>query len=168
MLSEVIEYLNTKISTTNFFNEILCLAEKIEREDKVYPAIYNGGGEYVNINLDANGSLCYWRKSGDVKISDEENNSSSCGIQYKTTVPLKLIGFIKKDIANNTSTFTDKICQQLIGTITTNTSVMKTALKAKRATIVANGYSTDIKKVLNDEYDKVDFEVYKHRQVQLH
>lgn len=37
--------------------KFLYLAERIEREGKVYPVLYNGGGEYTIINLDNYGSI---------------------------------------------------------------------------------------------------------------
>lgn len=159
MLSEVIEYLNVKIADTGYINDVLCLAEKIKRDEWVYPAIYNNEGEYKPINFDFNGSLSYWRKNGDVTISDEENTTSSCGIQYRTIIPLKLIGFVKKENAHNTSTFSDVMCQNLISVLTTNTAIMKQVLKAKRAFIVSTGYSTDARKILSEEYENVEFEV---------
>ncbi|MES2592391.1 MAG: hypothetical protein V4608_10930 [Bacteroidota bacterium] len=163
MLSEVIEYLNVQLADTGYINDVLCLAERIEREGKIYPAIYNNKNEYISINLDPNGSLSYWRKNGDVNISEEDNQTLSCGIQYKTTIPLKLIGFVKKENAHNTSTFSDTMCQNLIAVLTTNSAVLKGVLKAKKATLIASGYSTDVKKILGEEYDNIDFEVrYSH------
>jgi len=159
MLSEVIIYLNVKLTDTGYINDVLCLAEKLEREGKVYPAIYNSKNEYVPINFDLNGSLSYWRKSGDVSISEEENPTSGYLVQYKTTVPLKLVGFIRKENAHNTATFSDNMCQNIIGVLTTSTAVMKQVLKAKRATLTATGYSTDWRKIASDEYDNIDFEV---------
>lgn len=159
MLSEVITYLNGKLSDTGYINDVLCLAELIEREEKIYPAIYNNKNEYVPINLDAKGSLSYWRKSGDVTISDEDNIASSCGIQYRTSIPLKLIGFINKENAHNNSTFSDTMCQNLISILTINTAILKQVLKAKRATLIATRYSTDARKIIGEEYQNVDFEI---------
>lgn len=159
MIGEVITYLNGKLSDTGYINEVLCLAELIEREEKVYPAIYNNKNEYIPINLDSKGSLSYWRKSGDVSISDEDNTTSSCGIQYRTSIPLKLVGFINKENAHNNSTFADTMCQNLISVLTINTAILKQVLKAKRATLIATGYSTDARKIVNEEYQNIDFEI---------
>lgn len=157
MLAEIIEYLNVKITDTGYINDVFCLAEKIEANGQQYPAVYNNNNEYSQIDLDLNGSLSYWRKSGDVNITDEENTTSACAIQYKTTIPLKLVCFVKKENAHNYSTFSDVMAQNLIGVLTTNSAVLNATAKAKRATLIATGYSTDSKKIIADEYDKVDW-----------
>lgn len=159
MISEVITYLNTKISDTEYINEVLCLADLIEKDGQIYPAIYNNNNEYVPINLDFKGSLSYWRKNGDVNISEEDNATSSCGIQYRTTIPFKLIGFINKENAHNNSTFGDTMCQNLIGILTNNSAVMKGVLKAKRTQFIATGYSTDARKIVNEEYQNTNVEM---------
>lgn len=158
MIKDVITYLNNRITTLGYFNDVLCLAEKIERESKVYPALYNNNNEYNQINLDVKGSLSYWRKNGDVTFS-RQDNETSIGVQYLGTIPLKLVGFIKKEAGTNDAYFADNICTSLIANLTVSNSALKQMLKAKRATITATGYNTDARSVVGDEYDNVDFEV---------
>lgn len=158
MIRDVVTYLNNRIEALGYFNEVLCLAEKVEREGKTYPAIYNNNNEYNQINLDTNGSLCYWRKSGDVTFS-KQDNETSIGVQYLGTIPLRLVGFIKKESETNDAYFADNICTSLIANLTVSNSALKQMLKAKRATITATGYVTDARSVVGEEYDNVDFEV---------
>lgn len=158
MIKDVINYLNAKIDALGYFNNILCLAEKIEREGRVYPAIYNGMNEYNEINLDQEGSICYWRKNGDVSISTQENSTMACPIQYQTSVPLKLVCFIPKDNYTNDQYFADNLCSEIIGYLTTNNAALKIVLKAKKATVIANKYVTDARSVGNEEYDNINFE----------
>lgn len=158
MIKDVITYLNAKIETLGFFNTVLCLCERIEREDKVYPAQYTSSGEYKRINLDSEGSLCYWRKNGDVSISEEEN-SGGVGVQYRTTAPLKFIGYIKKEPGKDDQYFSDNIISGIIGNLTINNSALKTALKAKMVRVSSTRYSTDSRLVGREEYDNIDFEV---------
>lgn len=157
MIKNTIIYFNNRLTALGYFNEVLCLAEKIEKEGKVYPAIYNTNNEYQIINLDANGSLCYWRKNGDVTISGG-TNETSIGTQYTTNVPLKLVGFIKKEDATNDQYFADNICLSIISNLTVNNSALKPMLKAKKATLTSVKYVTDPRTVAGDEYDNVPFE----------
>lgn len=162
MFKEAIDYLNTKIETTGFFNSVNCLAERIERGGKIYPALCLGT-EYKQINLDPSGSLSYWRKNGDVSISEEENLTVACSIQYNTTVPLKLVGFLKKDSPYNDCYFTDNIAMELISLLTLNNSALKGLFKAKSVRVSATGYITDPKTVASDEYSEGLFEArYSH------
>lgn len=137
--------------------EVICLAEMIEREGRVYPAVYSANGDYKAIALDPNGSICYWRKNGDVSISEEEN-SGSVGVQYKTVVPLKFVGFLKKEIGKDDQYFSENIINGIIGNLTVNNSALKTALKAKTVRVSAVKYVTDGRQVGKGEYENIDFE----------
>ena len=159
MINDVITYLNAKIDTLGYFNSVICLAERIEREGRIYPAQYISNGDYKEISLDPSGSICYWRKNGDVTIAEEEL-TSGIGIQYKTSFPLKFVGFIKKEAGKDTQYFADNLISGLIGNLTVSNSALKTALNAKSVRITATKYSTDGREVANSEYDNINYEPY--------
>jgi hypothetical protein len=158
MLQDCITYLNTKLSTLGYFNEVLCLAEKIERNEQTYPAIHSGKGEYKAINLDPKGSVSYWRKSADVTINEQENSTGSTNVQYETTIPLKLVCFIEKTVYANNQYFSDTLANEIIGYLTTNNSALKSSMKAKKVSVTATSYKTDGRELGVEEYDKIDFE----------
>lgn len=158
MIKDTITYLNAKLSTLGYFNEVICLAEKIEREERVYPALYNGGNEYKEIQLDSYGSVSYWRKAGDVTISEQENLTLSKNVQYEMTVPLKLVCFIPKTVYANDQYFADNLATEIMSYLTTNNSALKSAMKAKKVSIVSTGYKTDAREVGSEEYDNINFE----------
>lgn len=158
MIKDTITYLNAKLSTLGYFNEVLCLAEKIEREERVYPALYNGGNEYKEIQLDSYGSISYWRKAGDVTISEQENITLSKNVQYEMTVPLKLVCFIPKTVYANDQYFADNLATEIMSYLTTNNSALKSAMKAKKVSIISTGYKTDAREVGAEEYDNINFE----------
>lgn len=157
MIKDVITYLNNRIVILGYFNEVLCLVDKIEREGRVYPAQYNTNNEYKEINLDQFGSVCYWRKNGDVTIASQ-SSTTSINTEYTTNVPLKLVGFIKKEDELNDQYFSDNVCLSIISNLTVNNSALKPMLKAKKASVTAAKYVTDPKAVAGDEYDNVEFE----------
>lgn len=157
MIKDPISYFNTLISGTGYFNNVLCLADKIEKDSKSYPAIYNSNNEYEQINLDVLGSVCYWRKNGDVTFS-KQPSETSIGTEYTNTVPLKWVGFMPKDSAVNDAYFSDNICLEIISLLTTNNSALKPMLKAKKAGISATKYNTNGKAVASDEYEGMAFE----------
>lgn len=154
MIRDSITYLNAKLEVLGYFNNIICLAEKIEREDKVFPAIYSKNGDYKQISLE--GSTSYWRKNGDVTVS-EEDNTSGIGIQYRTTVPLKFVGFIKKDHTKDDQYFADNLIAGIISNLTVNNSALKIAFKAKIVRVAATKYTTNFYDVVKSEYDNIDF-----------
>lgn len=158
MIADCITYFNSKLATLGYFNDVLCLAEKIERKEQVYPALYLGNGEYKAINLDAKGSLSYWIKNGDVTIAEQTNSTGSTNIQYETSIPLKLVCFLEKTVYANNQYFADTLANEITGYLTTNNSALKVAMKAKRVTVTATSYKTDARALGVDEYDKIDFE----------
>lgn len=156
MTQEIISFLNLRITQLGYFNDVFGLATRIEREGKIYPAIYNNNNEYTQINLDSKGSLTYWRRNGDNSYTEQEN-TSTIGNEYVTTIPLKLVGFMKKESVNDTY-FSEKIVNTLIGILTTNSVTLKQAIKAKRISIVVKKYEVDGRVLATEEYDKIDFE----------
>lgn len=160
MVKDIITYLNAKINTIGYFDTSYCLVDKIKKGDKLYPAIYNGANEYQDIVLDDNlGSISYWRKSGDVTITDQDNQTTANGVQYNMTIPLKLVCFVKKENNDtNDQYFADNLCASLIANLTTNTSALKTAMKAKKVSIIADRYVTDGRAVISDEFENIDYE----------
>lgn len=160
MVKDIITYLNAKINTVGYFDTSYCLVDKIKRGDKQYPAIYNGANEYQDIVLDDNlGSISYWRKAGDVTITDQDNQTTANGVQYNMTIPLKLVCFVKKENNDtNDQYFADNLCASLIANLTTNTSALKTAMKAKKVSIIADRYVTDGRAVIADEFENIDYE----------
>ena len=157
MLHILITYLNSRLATTGYINKILCLAEKIEREGKVFPAQYVKN-EFKRIDLDAKGSVSYWRKNGAVTYSQNENTTKVGQIEFVTNVPLKFVGFVKKDSALNDAYFADNMVEALKSIFSTNTAILNSALKAKKTSIVAVRYDTDGRSVANEEYDNIDYE----------
>ena len=158
MIKDCIDYFNVKLTTLDYFNKVLCLAEKIERKGQSYPAIYTANGEYKQINLDTYGTVSYWRKNGDVSISEQTNATLSKGVQYETTIPLKLICFLKRDVYANDQYFADTLCQEIIGYLTTNNSALKSEMKAKKVSLIGKSYKTDSREVGLGEYDNIEFE----------
>ena len=156
MTQEIISFLNLRITQLGYFNDVFGLATRIEREGKIYPAIYNDNNEYTQINLDSKGSLTYWRRNGDNTYTEQEN-TSTIGNEYLTTIPLRLVGFLKKESVNDTY-FSEKIVNTLIGILTTNSVTLKQAIKAKRISIAVKKYEVDGRILATEEYDKIDFE----------
>ena len=157
MLEIIITWLNTKVTATNYFNKVLCLAEMIEREKLIFPATYINN-EYKRIDLDPKGSISYWRKNGDVSYNQQENGTKVGQIEYVTNVPLKLICFVKKDKSNNDIYFADKIVEVLKSQLSTNTAVLNLSLKAKKCLILATKYNTNGREVSDGEYKGIDYE----------
>ena len=156
MIESIITYLNLKLSDAGYINDVLTLAKRIERETHIYPAIYSNN-EYQQINLDSQGSLSYWRLNSDIVYS-EQPSSTTVGLEYLTTIPLRLVVFAKKETALNTAYFEERFVIDLTKRLTTDTAYIKNILQAKRVLISAKKTNIDGRILAQEEYDKIDFE----------
>ena len=156
MIQDTITYLNTRLESLGYFNEILGLAERIEKATLVYPAIYSNG-EYNQINLDSAGSLSYWRKNGDLSYS-EQPSTTKIGQEYIATLPLRFVGFMFKEDSLDDPYFAYNVAQTVIGTLTNNSVALKQSLKALRVNVSATKTSLDGRLLALEEYEKIDFE----------
>jgi len=157
MIQDIISFLNIRISALDYFNQVKSLAFRIEKENKVYPAVYLNNNEYERINLDSFGSVCYWRLRSEPSFSEQES-TSTIGNEYLTTIPLVLVGFMKKEQATNDSYFAENVINTLIGSLTTTSVALKQALKAKKLSISAVKYNQDGRILAKDEFDNIDYE----------
>jgi hypothetical protein len=154
-LKELIIILNDKINALKIFNVSLGLAEKVEREEKSYPVINKGFGEYEKIDLDKYGSISYWRKNGEINMVSQDNKAG-LGQEYRKDIPLKLVGYIKNEKTDQY--FTDKVIDSIISAVTSNNVEVRKSFKAKRVQITANRAVTDKIEVEKTEYEnKIDF-----------
>ena len=64
----------------------------------------------------------------------------------------------KENNDTNDQYFADNLCASLIANLTTNSSALKTAMKAKKVSIIADKYVTDGRSVINEEFDNITYE----------
>lgn len=158
MLKILIDYLNSKLANTGYINSVLCIAEKISKEAIGFPAIYNNNNEFQRIEYDANGSVSYWKRNGEITYSEQENTTKVGQIEYTTSIPLRLILFIKKDTANNDAYFSDRLVDEIKSILASNTAVLNGVLKAKKVNISAVRYNTNGKEISDSEFDGINYE----------
>ena len=151
----VIDHLNQQIGD-DVYTERLCLAEKIQKGEQQFPAVRNGN-DFDKIDLDKKDGIGYWRKIADVTL-DKADSIYSCGISYTTSIPLRFVGFVKREKLPSPDQYTDdKLCQTIISRITTNSNLLRSALKAQKVEVLARSYTTDTEKIVREEYEEVQF-----------
>lgn len=157
MIKNIIEYLNCQLSSLNLFEKQFSLCERITKGDKIFPAEYKSKGEYVQINnFDKYNGVSYFRKNGDISISDETNTTTSCGILKKISIPLLLICVIpRKKIEVDNNYTEDYIANKVLKSIITKSGILKQSLKARNIDINVDAYSTDSIKIIDQEYSNI-------------
>jgi hypothetical protein len=157
MIETIVTYLNLKLTDSGYINDVLTLAKRIEKAEQVYPAIYTNNGEYAQINLDSQGSLSYWRLTSDIVYS-EQASTAKIGMEYNTTIPLRLVVFAKKEGDLNTAYFEERLVADLVKRLSSESAYLKPLLQAKRVLIVAKKNNIDGRILAQEEYEKVGFE----------
>jgi hypothetical protein len=146
MLIDFIAPLKAKLEDTGLFGEIYLMVELLRTKEKLFPAHYEGAGEYKHLMYDTANGMAYFRKNGQVKINEADGfKMTSCepGLM-RYSVPLKLIAFIPKEKAECDNAFTDDYFSDIIISALTNSTFFPEAIE------------TDGHKVLSGEYAGID------------
>ena len=157
MIQNIIEYFNTRLSGTGYFESIFGLCVKITRDAETFPALYAGDGEFRNvIDFDTNAGTVYWRKAGDYTIVPSDIASPVAGKRMVTvTMPMRVVFVIKKsDLPNDNNYSIEKLAMQLIRVMTEKAYDLKSALKARNMSVNVNRLMDDPTKVWQSEFDK--------------
>lgn len=161
MLDTTLKYLNGKVKGLNYFNVQHELVEKIERDGQVFPAVAHGS-EYKPIDLDAFGSLCYWRLNGEVNTTSQESETT-IGQDYQYDIPLRFIGFARKQPSDDPY-FALNMINGVIGVVTNQSALLSKDLKAKRINITSTKFNIDTREIEQREYEnKKDYKADKIR-----
>lgn len=101
MVKQVFEYLAEKLAALQMFEQVIPIAEIIDKADGSFPAYYVGKGNYRPIDLSAHAGVGYFRKLAAAQFakSDRETFVGSETLE-EVTLPIRLVLSIKKDILN--------------------------------------------------------------------
>lgn len=152
MLEIIIDNIYSR--TADKFDKLYGLAELVKtREDKFEPKIYAGGGQYLPIDWDHFAGVGYFRLNGDVSISKSSFETRNCTQYYDVVYPIKLIGCIKKSILGKDDSFSGEVvCMTLFRDIAQSNGDLCAVTKSVFSDIEITGYSTDVNKILGDEF----------------
>lgn len=159
MIELIVDFINLKLSLTKMFEKTFCLVEYINKGEQKYPAEYISKGNYESIDFDKHNGVSYVAKRGDVSFEKETTNKSADTF-YNVTFPLKLVCFVNRDKLNSDNSYSDdSLATSIISQISSDYSVLRNSLKAKKISVKADSYITDKNTILNNEYDNIDFKV---------
>lgn len=160
MIESIITYLNERLSTLNLIGNILCLCEKITKEDITYPAQYFGNGQYKSVaNFDKTDGISYWLKDGNERRAINDNNQIGCERLYDINIPLKLIAVARKERFKDDEYSNDRLANILSKELAVNSVALKLLIKAKKVLITVDGKNTDRSSILQDQFQGVDFKL---------
>jgi len=153
LVEDIVTYMNNQLEPLNYFEEIECLAELLDFNEKVKPAVYSGKGQWKNIEIDNFNGISYWRKNGDV-TNERIENVVGCQELFEITVPLRMVGIIpRKKLSKDDQYAGDRVARTILKALEDNVMVLKTAIQANRASVEVDSYSTNAREIVTEEYD---------------
>jgi len=158
MIQAIISYMQGKLDVAGIFQKNYGLTELIERENRVFPLLYEGNGK-MKMEFQPNKwfGVSYFRKNGNVSFSEGSFPSlKPCEVPVTVTVPLKFICSIRKAKLKCDDNYAGDELAFYIAKLFEDINGLRTDLKAKRVTFVVGEYSTDSQKVLDGEFSGMD------------
>lgn len=150
MIKTVLHHINTQLEQLNLFNKYFTLTEKIKREDKEFPAIFES--EFKGINFDFHPNVIYHRLNGEPSFAEVESQVG-CGTDFIYTIPLKLVAYLKQETQYNLLDIGEQIAILLFKS---NSSALKTLLNAYSTAITSRNINANSQNVFSEEFSNVN------------
>lgn len=93
MLKSIVQYINTRLLTTGYFNNLYELVELKPQKVGSAPMVYCTDGEYKDINTEKNTS--YVRLLRNISITESSKVYRSGETVFNVTIPLRVVGLVR-------------------------------------------------------------------------
>jgi len=160
MLRRIIEWLQAKLISTDYFEKVweLCVLKENIAEGIKEPMRYKGSNEYESVrNFDHKNGSAYFRKNGNITVARaDEEMMRSCSEMVKITFPIKAIICVPREkIRFDDEYAEDLLAQTVMKLVSDKSTAIKTQIKAYRVAVQVTSYSTDTVRILQEEMSPV-------------
>lgn len=151
MLDLVIQYINLKLSLTDYFQKNYCLTTLVETDGgEVYPAAYISKGNFEKVNLDAFDGTSYIRLR-EQPTSARNGNRYTPKPRVDITIPLRVVYSIRKSKLTTDDAYSeDRIARSLQKQLESDPLDLVNSLGADAVTVTVSGSSIG-KELWDDE-----------------
>jgi hypothetical protein len=148
IVQTVIDYLQSKIKTSNIFEGVFGLSDSIvDSSGNKYPCEYIGNGKFKPININAFNGVVYFKKNGDVTNQDVTasfNNKGNCDKIFQIGIPLRVIAFKKKSELPIDCVYSDDyVAETLLAIMNDKHTGLRSSLNAMSCNVSWIAYSTN-------------------------
>jgi hypothetical protein len=163
MLKAALEYLNTLLSATSYFdsvNGLVVIVKKTGTDPLVqYPAVYCGKGEFKQVtNFDCERGVSYWRLTGE--ISSGLVDGMIGGVQNHTReYPLRLVAAIMRSQFDDNAYSEDKLAVAVAKTFKDREKELRPILSASRVELINTSTIVDPDALVASELFQPDLEL---------
>ena len=158
MLSEVINFIDSKLALIGYMPNSKGLIEKHKIEELNIPAEFcNGEWKAVDIETD----FIYHRKIGSVSITElEEEQSTSCSPWQEKGYPMRLVFCIKKSNLNNSINDPESVGEDISNAIhTLNNKQLAISLKADTVQIIPLEINDNVYDAYDEEFGLTNYPI---------
>lgn len=162
MIKEIIEYIDTQIALTGYFQKQWGLCELVGIEGKTAPRKYCGNGEWKQVlDFDSKMGHCYLRRNGNISVAENDaQNNISCKKLYDISIPIKFVGAIKRSFLSVDNEFSVDIASDTVMKYLSNQSnTLAGTINAKRVNIGLVSKNLITAEVLRSEKQTIDREL---------
>jgi hypothetical protein len=164
MIKDIIDYLNGRLGSLNYFskNYSLCELQTFEGSKKM-PVIYEGA-KWTPVDLLGLGTT-YWRKVSDVSF-EEVDTMVSGRVLYESRFTLVLVAFTTRSEFPGDNNFSpDRLATGLIKTCTITGGDLMRSIGARKLSVRPSGYATNPEGIKESEFVGVDFSRFKDKDL---
>lgn len=162
MFRRIIEYLQSKLLSTDYFQKVWTLCVLKESGDKKEPLHYIGKGNYESVrNFDHFNGSAYFRKNGDITIiKADEETTRSCQDAIRITFPVKAIICIPREKVRFDDEYADDLtAQSIMRLLASKSTHIRNQIRAFKVSVLVTKYSTDTLRILNEEISPVENDI---------
>jgi hypothetical protein len=163
MLKGIIDYLNTLISASGYYDSVNGLVVVMRKTGtdpvETYPALYCGGGEFKRVsNFDTERGLCYWRLTGDIDSGLDTNIATVRPLNTRS-YPLRLVCVVMRSQFEDNAYSEDKMSVAILKAITGYEKQIRQAIGAASVTITNTSVVVDPDSLVASELLKPELNV---------
>lgn len=155
MIQDVIEHINTQLDFNSFG-----LTELVRKGELVYPAVYSGGGDSMDINFDFSEHNCYHRLIGVIDISQDDDDTIGGDIMIQETYPMRLVAYFPNNhLGTDDSYSVHRVSSNLKNLLPANLNTISDSLGLYSVEVVLGSVNLDSFSVWSSEFTGVQFRV---------
>lgn len=156
MTESIISILNTRLLASNRFNTLYGLSELITIEDKTVPLLYCSNGERKQVsNFDELNGSAYWRKTGDLRVSETFQSSTRSNDKLlQITIPLRLVAVGSRErMAQDNEATPENFAITLFSLLAKNLNGnIRRIIQAQKITVNLNSISDNAAQIISTEF----------------
>lgn len=155
MLEQIICYLVTLATQSNYFEKIIPFARLVTAGDgKVSPKEYIANGQLKDVSIFDNvNGLAYFRMTGKQRIGFSNKNEVPCYDEFLIDFPIRLVGAVLKKKLSKDDAFSEtRMTQSLIAQLSIRHSELTKDLKASSVTFLPNNVTVEGNIIATEEY----------------